>query len=177
MNEMKSYLMALLNTSNYFSLPDYLVLSCIFLVILLFFLLSVALRFNAVIATLTFVISGILLFASPFIYQTIMESYLKQIDLTLFHNEQLHYDDAYFIEGQFTNVGLLDFRGCVLSVNFIPTGLKKIKQLKYKIKPKFIHIENYKTPLKKLESMEFKLIIPPPQANMNFTLETKGACY
>lgn len=84
-------------------------------------------RFNALLATLTFVISGIFLFGSPFIYQTIMESYVKQIDLTLFHNEQLHYDDVYYIEGQFTNVGLIDFRGCVLSVNFIPMGLKKSK--------------------------------------------------
>lgn len=177
MNEMKNSLMALLDIANYFSLPDYLVLSCIFLAILLFFLLSVAFRFHALIASLTFVISGILLFSSPFLYQTIMESYLKQIDLTLFHNEKLQYDEVYFIEGQFTNVGLLDFRGCVLSVNFIPAGLKKAKLLKYKIKPKFLHIENYKTPLKKLESMEFKLIIPSPQANTNFTLETKGACY
>lgn len=177
MNEIKSYLMSLLDVANYFSLPDYLVLSCIFLVILLFFLLSVALRFNAVIATLTFLISGGLFFSSPFLYQVIMESYLKQIDLTLLHNEQLHYDDAYFIEGQFTNVGLLDFKGCVLSVNFIPAGIKKYKRIKYKIKPKFIHIENYKIPLKKLESMEFKLIVPAPQADMNFTLETKGACY
>ena len=177
MDEMKNYLMAQLDTIHYFSLPDYLVLSCIFLIILLFFLLSIALRFNALLATLTFVISGIFLFGSPFIYQTIMESYVKQIDLTLFHNEQLHYDDVYYIEGQFTNVGLIDFRGCVLSVNFIPMGLKKIKTLRYKIKPKFMHIENYKIPLKKLESREFKLIIPSPQANMKFTLDTKGACY
>lgn len=63
MDEMKNYLMALLDTIHYFSLPDYLVLSCIFLIILLFFLLSIALRFNALLATLTFVISGIFLLA------------------------------------------------------------------------------------------------------------------
>ncbi|TLD86981.1 DUF2393 family protein [Helicobacter sp. MIT 05-5294] len=177
MNEMKNHLMTFLDVANYFSLPDYLVLSCIFLMILLFFLLSVALRFNAIVATLTFLISGILLFSAPFLYQMIMESYLKQIDLTLFHNERLHYDGAYFVEGQFTNVGLLDFRGCVLSVNFIPAGLKKHKRIKYQIKPQYLHIENYKIPLKKLESMEFKLIIPSPKENMDFIMETKGACY
>ncbi|WP_026944182.1 DUF2393 family protein [Helicobacter rodentium] len=177
MNEVKNYLITLTNTIHYFSLPDYLVLSCIFLFILLFFLLSVAFRFNAILATLTFVISGVLLVSSPLIYQKIMESYLKQIDLTLLNNEKLHYDDVYYIEGQFTNVGMFDFRGCVLSVNFIPAGLKKIKQLKYKIKPKFMHIETYKVPLKKLESMEFKLIVPSPKPNTEFILETKGACY
>lgn len=177
MNEIKNYLITLTNTINYFSLYDYLVFSCIFLFILLFFLLSVAFRFNAILATLTFVMSICLLFASPFVYQVIMESYIKQIDLTLLNNGRLQYEDVYYIEGQFTNVGMLDFRGCVLSVNFIPSGLKRIKQLKYKIKPQFLHIENYKVPLKKLESFEFKLVIPSPQPNTRFTLETKGACY
>ena len=115
--------------------------------------------------------------ASPFVYQFIMESYLKQIDLTLFHNERLQYDNVYYVEGQFTNIGMLDFKGCVLSVNFIPKGLKKFDRIKYKIRPRYPYTKIYKTPLKKLEPMEFKVVIPSPNPELDFTLVTKGACY
>ena len=177
MEGLKEYLLELLHISNFLSLPDYLVLVSIFLVILLIFLLGVAFRSNSVIFLVLFFFSGVLMLASPFVYQFIMESYLKQIDLTLFHNERLQYDNVYYVEGQFTNIGMLDFKGCVLSVNFIPKGLKKFDRIKYKIRPRYSYTKIYKTPLKKLEPMEFKVVIPSPNPELDFTLVTKGACY
>ena len=97
MEGLKEYLLELLHISNFLSLPDYLVLVSIFLVILLIFLLGVAFRSNSVIFLVLFFFSGVLMLASPFVYQFIMESYLKQIDLTLFHNERLQYDNVYYV--------------------------------------------------------------------------------
>ncbi|TLD82425.1 DUF2393 domain-containing protein [Helicobacter sp. MIT 11-5569] len=177
MEGIKGYLLKLLDISHFFALPDYLVLICIFLCILLIFLLSIALRARAFIFLILFLSSGALVIVSPFIYQSIMESYLKKIEFTLTHNKSLQYDAVYFVEGSFKNLGLLDFRGCVVKVDLIPKGLKRLERIKHKINPKYSHIEIYKTPLKKQESMDFKLVIPSPNRELSFELNTKGACY
>lgn len=177
MDVLKEYLLKLLDVSRFFALIDYLVLIGIFLVILLIFLLSIALRGRAFPFMVLFLLSGGLIIASPFIYQWIMESYLKKTEFTLTHNESLQYDAVYFVEGSFKNLGYLDFRGCVVEVNFIPKSLKKLQRIKYKINPRYAHIEIYKTPLKKQESMDFKLVIPSPNSKLSFDLDTKGVCY
>ena len=81
------------------------------------------------------------------------------------------------MEAEYTNGGMLEFESGVLSVNFIPKGLKKIDRIKYKIRPRYSYTKIYKTPLKKLEPMEFKVVIPSPNPELEFTLITKGACY
>lgn len=177
MNSLKEYLLKLTEISRFFALPDYLILMSIFLIILLIFLLSVALRGRALPFMLFFSLSGGLILASPFIYQWIMESYLKKIEFTLTHNESLQYDAVYFVEGSFKNLGHLDFRGCVVEINFIPKDLKKFERIKYKINPKYSKTEIYKTPLKKQEVMDFKIVIPSPNSQVQFDLDTKGACY
>lgn len=177
MGELKEYLLKLLEVSRFFALTDYLVLISIFLIILLIFLLGVALRGRLLAFMLLCLLSSGLIFASPFIYRWIMESHLKKIEFELTHNASLQYDAVYFVEGNFKNLGHLDFRGCVVDVNFIPKGIKKIDRIRYKVKPRYLHTEVYKTPLKKQESMDFKIVIPSPNPNLSFELETKGACY
>ncbi|MCI5969494.1 DUF2393 family protein [Helicobacter sp.] len=177
MDGLKGYLLRLLDVERFFALTDYLVLISLFLIILLMFLLSIALRKYAIPFVILFLSSGGLILVSPFIYQWIMESYLKKIEFTLTHNASLQYDAVYFVEGSLKNLGYLDFRGCVVEVNFIPKGLKQLQRIKYKIKPRYLHTEIYKTPLKKQESMDFKFVIPSPNPALNFDLNTKGACY
>lgn len=170
-------LLEILDMAYFFALPDYLVLACIFLSILLIFLMSIELRMNALLFFLFFLLSGALCVASPFIYQKIMEDYVKKIDFTLVHNEKLHYDQVYFIEGSFKNLGLLDFRGCVVLVDFIPKGLNQLETLKYALSPEFSHTQIYNTPLKRQDSMEFKFVVVPPDTEVDYVLKTKGACY
>lgn len=177
MENFKAYLGEVLSISSYFALPDYLILIAIFLVILLIFLLSVAFRAHSLIAFCLFAVSGVLFFTSPFLYQYIMEAHLKKIALTLTNNAQLEYNTTYFVEGSIENQGLLDFRGCTIKVNFIPANLKAIKVIKYKLNPKHLVIERYKTPLQKGESMDFKIVIPSPNEKIAYKLHTQGACY
>ncbi|MBX7490175.1 DUF2393 family protein [Helicobacter turcicus] len=177
MDGLKEYLLKLLDISRFFALLDYLVLIGIFLIILLIFLLGIALRGRTFPFAVLFLLSGGLIPASPFIYQWIMESYLKKTEFILTHNESLQYDAVYFVEGSFKNIGYLDFRGCVVEVNFIPKDSKKLQRIKYKINPRYAHIKIYKTPLNKQESMDFKLVIPSPNPKVSFDLYTKGACY
>ena len=174
MNEIKDFIIDVLDISRY---PDYLVLICIFLVILLLFLMSVAMRFYTLVAFILFMTSASLLLASPFIYQIIMESYIKKIEFTLKHNDGLQYDKAYFVEGTIKNVGFLDFKGCSININFIPKNLKKLDLIKYKLRPRFQYTKDYTQPLLKRDSMDFKIVIPSPNENLNFNLQTKGACY
>lgn len=177
MERLKEYLLKLLEVTYFFSLPDYLVFIGLFLVILLIFLLGVALRAHTFVFTFLFLLSGGLIFAAPFIYQWIMESYFKKTEFILTHNARLQYDAVYFVEGSFKNVGYLDFRGCVVEVGFIPDTLKTFAQMRQRINPKYSHVEIYKTPLNKGETMDFKLVIPSPNPQLHFQLHTKGACY
>ncbi|WP_299548430.1 DUF2393 family protein [uncultured Helicobacter sp.] len=177
MEGLKEYLLKLFEVSHFFALTDYLILVGIFLIILLIFLLSIVLRRRALPFMMLFFLSGGLILASPFLYQWIMESYLKKTEFALTHNASLQYDAVYFVEGNFKNLGHLDFKGCVVEVSFIPKNLKKLERLKYKIKPRYSHTEIYKTPLKKQETMDFKIVIPSPNPKISFDLYTKGACY
>ncbi|MDD6056440.1 MAG: DUF2393 family protein [Helicobacteraceae bacterium] len=174
---MQTYINKLISISHYFSMPDYLVLIAIFLIILLIFLISVAFRASALISFLFFFVSGVLYFGSPFIYQQIQEKDLKKIEFSLKHNQALTYDNSYFIEGSIKNIGKLDFRGCSIRVNFIPQHAKALDKIRYKIRPRYLEIKEYKTPLKKGESMEFKFTIAPPRDDIKFNLTTQGACY
>ena len=176
----QNYFLFLNKITQYFSLPDYLILISIFLVILLFFLLSIILRFNLILGFLMLFISGAFFVASPFIYQYIMESHLKKIELTLSNNDKLQYDDTYYIKGTIKNIGYFDLKGCIISTNFIPQNTDKFNLIRYKIKPIFTHRETYKQPLKKQETLDFEILFQAPSTintDIKYILETKGSCY
>ncbi|EES90023.1 DUF2393 domain-containing protein [Helicobacter canadensis] len=176
---LESFLSLLTQFTQYFSLYDYLILSSIFLGILLFFLLSILLSSNTIVCFLMLFMSAILFFASPFIYQYIMQTYLKKIELTLSHNSKLQYDDIYYIKGTIKNAGSLDLKGCVVTTNFIPKNSNQFQQIKYTIRPIFRHKETYKKPLKKQESFEFEALFEAPKSLIysNYKLQTQADCY
>ena len=165
------------STTQYFSLYDYLILALIFLAVLLFFLLSVTFRSNLLIAGATFFISFLLFMLSPFLHQMTMESFLRKIDFTLDNNDKLQYNAVYYVSGSITNRGKVDFKGCIVSANFIPKNAPKVKKIRYEVKPIFLHKEVYKKPLKRNETMDFKIIIPTPNPEIDFTLKTYGTCF
>ena len=164
-------------TIFYFSLIDYLIFCVIFLAILLFFLLSAFLRFKVLLAGFFLLTSLILFILSPFLYQIVIEKLVKKIDFSLTHNKKLNFDDVYYVEGTIKNEGKVDFRGCVVAVNFLPSKLNRVKKIKYEVTPIFLHKEEYKKPLKIGEVMDFQIIIPSPNKEMQYTLSTKGSCY
>ncbi|MDE5602967.1 MAG: DUF2393 domain-containing protein, partial [Helicobacter sp.] len=132
---LKSTIISFAGFVQYFSLPDYLILTSGFLVLLILLLLFVVLRSHFVAAFVVFLIALILLFLSPLIYQVLMEKIIRKVEITFKFNQKMHYDDSYFIEGTLINKGIIKFRGCAISVNFIPKGIKKLQSLKYEIKP------------------------------------------
>ena len=170
-------LSGLKQTYSYFSMPDFLVFGGIFLFILLLFLLSAFFRYKILLAGIFLIFSIFAFVASPFLYQLLMEKVVRKIDFNLIHNKKLNFDNVYYIEGKITNLGKVDFRGCVVAVNFLPLKLTKGRKIKHEITPIFLHKENYKKPLKIGESMDFQIIIPSPNEEMQYKLSTKGACY
>lgn len=173
----KAYFAKITTLLQFFSLPDYLILISIFLVILIFFLLSVVFRLSRVIAFFLLLISVILFFSAPITYQYIMENYIKKIDFNLSKNEKLQYDSFYYVEGNITNISHVDFKGCLISTNFIPSNTKKYRYIKYRLLPTYIHYEHLKTPLEKNQTTEFKVVIPSPNPQVQYILESKGMCY
>ncbi len=165
--------------TQYFSLYDYLILTAIFLGILLFFLLSLVLRYNLIWGFSMFFISTILFITAPFIYQYLMQNHFKKIQLTLSHNSKLQYDDIYYIKGVIKNIGYLDFKGCVVKTSFTPKNANQFQQIKYKLRPVFSHQEFYKKPLKKQESLEFEFLFQAPNSfeHSRYKLHTQADCY
>lgn len=175
-----NHLLALLTQfTQYLSLYDYLILAAIFLIILLFFLLSIILRTRIIWGFLMLFTSGILFLFSPFIYQYLMQSHLKKSELTLSHNDKLQYDDNYYIKGTIKNIGYLDFKGCVVETRFTPKNANRFQQVKYKLKPILSHKETYKKPLKKQESFEFEFLFQAPDSfdHSRYKLHTQADCY
>lgn len=173
----KAYFAKITSMLSYFTLSDYLILISLFLTILIFFLLSVVFRLNRIFAFLLLLTSVVLFFTSPVIYEYIMEKYIKTIEFTLNKNEKLQYNDFYYVEGSIKNIGEIDFKGCIVSVNFIPRNTKHYRYIKYRLIPSHIHYENYKNPLNLNDSMNFNIVIPSPNPQVDYTLETKGVCY
>ncbi|WP_104721534.1 DUF2393 family protein [Helicobacter mesocricetorum] len=174
---LKAIIASFIDFFDYFSLPDYLLLTSGFLVLLLLLLLFIALRSYPVVAFVVFLAGLILLFLSPLIYQVLMEDIIRKTEITLKFNHKMHYDDTYFIEGSLVNKGIIKFRGCVISVNFIPKGVKKLQSLRYEVKPIHRHLQVYKNPLNIDEQLDFKILIPSPNTKVLYYLNTKGSCY
>ncbi|MDE5591734.1 MAG: DUF2393 domain-containing protein, partial [Helicobacter sp.] len=163
--------------AEYFSLVDYLALVGRFLSILLLFLVSIAVRSNLTWAFLFGLLSVVLFLSAPFIYQWSMQTFIRKVDLALTYNDRLHYDTSYYVEGKLTNKGLLEFKGCIVSVNFIPKQANRLQRLKYEIRPFYEYLEVYKKDLKIGESLDFKIIIPSPHEEYDYVLNTIGNCY
>ncbi|CAM2815933.1 DUF2393 family protein [Helicobacter burdigaliensis] len=174
---LKEYLSKFSTIFNYLSLADYLVLVVLFLAVVLFFLLAVALRYRALLSVFMFLCSMVLLGLSPFLYQAIMENYLKKTQMQLSHNGKLKFDTSYYVEGTIKNMGLLKIRGCIISVDFLPQNLSPIKELKYTLKPFYTYKKVYETPLSREGELEFKIIIDNFDKEKEYNLKTRGMCY
>lgn len=176
MGEFKSYLQDFITQMSYFQISDYLVLSAIFLLVLLFFMLTIALRASAGVASLCFLLCVVILGAAPFIYEAVNENFIKPINFKLLHNSKLEYDEVFFVEGEFESRAKT-LAGCVVSVRLEPSKAKPLARLRYKIKPFFEHIEKLKTPLKKGEKLPFSIIIKSPAPGEKMRIITNGSCF
>ena len=176
---LESFLSLLTQFMRDFSLYDYLILASLFLTILLFFLLSIIISSNIIGRILMLFVSAILFLTSPFVYQHIMQNYLKKTESTFSYNNKLQYDDIYYIKGVVKNIGYLDLRGCVLTANFIPKNSNQFQQIKYKLNPIFLYKKTYKKPFKKQESFEFEALFEAPKSliHSNYKLQTQVDCY
>ncbi|TLE17184.1 DUF2393 domain-containing protein [Helicobacter apodemus] len=174
---LKATIASFMDFAEYFSLPDYLILTSGFLVLLLLLLLFVALRSYFIVAFVVFLVGLILFFLSPLVYQVLMTNVIRKVEITLKFNQKMYYDDSYFVEGSLVNKGIIKFRGCVISVNFVPKGIKKLQALRYEIKPIYKHLQVYENPLNVDEKLDFKILIPSPNPEVLYFLNTRGSCY
>ena len=157
------------------SIYDYVYFGSVFILFLLFIILTLLLRKKITLAMLIFLIALLDIILGPTIGYSYFHSTLYKNEITLTKTKKLSFVEGVVIEGKLTNTSRFDFKECTIKASILKDTHNKYKNLILKLKPiktDVIKIQD----IKKGKSAEFKFLIEPFKYKKDFNVSVSGVC-
>jgi hypothetical protein len=154
---------------------DYILFGAIFVLFILFMILSIILRHKTVVAAFFMLISFSTLFVAPVVGYNEMHNYLFKNSLKLISQKKLNFTQAVVVKGVLTNESKRNFKSCKITALAHKVSKNKIKNYLYGFKS-FAKMSILQEDIKKGESREFKIIIEPFTYSKDYNISLEARC-
>lgn len=152
---MQDYKILIQNFFDTFAFYEIALMSALFVVFLLFFMLGLLLRGRKFFPKFFFFLSVVLFIGTPFLLQFCMQRVLYKTDVEVLQSKRLEYIDSFFVQANIKNIGFAPFSLCEVSVDILHDGLLKPLSAIY---PKHHYTQTIPLILTPGQSQEFQLI-------------------
>ncbi|WP_394953847.1 DUF2393 family protein [uncultured Helicobacter sp.] len=166
---MQDYVALIQNFFDTFAFYEIGIMSALFVVFILFFMLGLLLRGRRFSSKLFFFLSIVLFIGAPFLLQFCMQHLLYKTDVEVLQSKRLEYIDSFFVQANVSNVGFAPFSLCEVSVDILHDGILKFLSPIY---PKHHYKQIVPLHLKPSQSQEIQLIFNnfTPKLPFEYTL-------
>lgn len=154
---------------------DYVLFGAIFIVFLLFIVLSIIFRNKMGIAIFLFLLSIVVLFIGPPVGYIQMHKLLFKKETKLLSQKRLHFLDAIVVKGTLKNISEFDFSTCKVSASALKVSSNSLKNYIYKFKP-IITTSVMIDDIKKQQSADFKIIVEPFSYTGDYNISLEASC-
>ncbi|WP_395001889.1 DUF2393 family protein [uncultured Helicobacter sp.] len=166
---MQDIIVLIQNFFDTFAFYEIAIMSMLFVVFILFFMLGLLLRGRRFSSKFFFFLSIVLFISAPFILQFCMQQLLYKSDIEVLQSKRLEYTNAFFVQANVTNIGFAPFSLCEVSVDILHDGFLKPLSGIY---PKRHYKQIIPLALSPGQSQEFQLIFDnfTPTLPFDYTL-------
>ena len=156
-------------------LYDYILFGSVFILFILFIILSIVLRKKVLLAVLLAIFSFTLLILGPTLGYIKMHEYLFKNSIKLISQKKLEFVSAIVVKGSLTNESKFDFSSCIITANVHKESKNELKRYLYKFKTikKASIIEES---IKKGETINFKIIVEPFNYSKDYNISLGAKC-
>ncbi len=154
---------------------DYVYFGSVFILFLLFIILTLLLRKKPTLALFIFLIALIDITLGPTIGYNYFHSTLYKNKITLTKVKRLTFVQAVVIEGTIKNISKFDFKECKIKASILKNTHNKYKNLIFRFKPIKTDILTLKD-IQKNKQVPFKFLIEPFRYKKDFNVSLSGVC-
>lgn len=156
-------------------LYDYILFASSFVLFILFIVLSLLLKKNAVISIFFVLLSFTILLLGPSLGYIKMHQFLFKNSVELISQKRLSFVQAIVVKGTLKNESKLDFKSCTITANVYKVTGNTIKDLVYKFKP-LSNMSIIEEDINKGEQREFKVIVEPFTYEKDYNISIGAKC-
>ena len=157
------------------SVYDYVYFGSIFILFLLFIILTLLLREKITLAMLMLLIALVDISLGPTLGYSYFHSTLYKNQITIKKAKKLTFVQAVVIEGELTNKSKFYFKECKIEASILKDTHNKYKNLIFKLKPIKTDILTIKD-IPQGKSVSFKFLIEPFKYKKDFNVSVSGVC-
>ncbi len=156
-------------------LYDYILFGSVFVLFILFIILSIVLRKKVLLAVLLAIFSFSLLILGPTFGYVKMHEYLFKNSIKLISQKKLEFVSAIVVKGALTNESKFDFSSCVITAKVHKESKNELKKYLYRFKTikKASIIEES---IRKGETINFKIIVEPFNYSKDYNISLGAKC-
>lgn len=160
---------------NELILYDYILFGGVFIVFILFIILSLLLRKKVGFSIFLILLAFAILFLGPTLGYIKMHQFLYKNTTTLTSQKKLTFTKAIVVKGKLTNISKFDFKSCKITASAYKVTGSKAKDFLFKYKP----IKSgsvLELNISKGATREFKLFIEPFTYSKDYNISLGGKC-
>ncbi|NPA66164.1 MAG: DUF2393 domain-containing protein [Epsilonproteobacteria bacterium] len=169
---MKEKILLFLHT---FTVYDYIYFGSVFILFILFIVLTLLLREKITLALFMLLIALLDITLGPTLGYNYFHSTLYKNEITITKAKKLTFVKAVIIEGNLKNTSKFNFKECKIEASILRDTHNKYKNLILKLKPIKTDILIVKD-IPKGKSTEFKFLIEPFNYQKDFNVSVTGIC-
>ena len=154
---------------------DYILFGSVFILFILFIILSIVLRKKMGLAIFLILLAFIILILGPTIGYIQMHKYLFKNTTKLISQKKLKFTQAVVLKGSLTNESKFNFESCKIEASAYKVSGNKYKDYILQFKP-FKKMSMYEYNIEIGQTREFKLIIEPFTYSKDYNISVKGSC-
>jgi len=154
---------------------DYILFGSIFMLFILFVILSILLRRKVGLSIFLVLLSFAILFVGPIIGYIKMHQFLFKNSIELKSQKKLTFLEAIVVKGTLKNDSKFDFASCEITASAFKVSKNAIKKYIYPLKPlKNMSILEYD--ILQGETREFKIIVEPFTYSKEYNISMQARC-
>ncbi len=154
---------------------DYMLFGGVFVLFLLFIILSIVLRRKIGLALFFLVFGFIILIVGPTVGYSEMHKYLFKSEVQITSQKRLLFTPAIVLKGSVKNVSKFDFKECKITAYVHKKSKNKLKNYIYQFK-NIQKMSMLESAIQKGEVRNFKLIIEPFTYKKSYNISIKASC-
>ncbi len=162
------------NFFNLFGLYEIAIMGFFFIIFFIFFLLGLLLAGRKILPHLMFFLATAVFIFAPIGLQMSMQKFLYTTEAHITESKRLLYIDAFFLQGQITNVGFSPFSVCEASVSVLRDGILRFLNPVFPLEK---YSKTIKMPLKPGESAEFSVVLDNFSTQLPFEYRVDIDCH
>jgi hypothetical protein len=154
---------------------DYMLFGGVFVLFLLFVVLSILLRKKIGLSLFFLLLGFIILFVGPTVGYKELHKYLFKSEVAIISQKQLSFTPAIVLKGSVKNMSKFDFKECKIRAYVHKVSKNKLKNYIYQFK-NIKKMSMLVQDIPKGQSRNFKMIIEPFNYQKNYNISIQARC-